>query len=72
MRATAETSMTREGLFDLLCCPVCRGQLVDSEPSVEGAESALRCAACAVDFAVRSGVPDMIPPAEETDDDWDI
>jgi SAM-dependent methyltransferase/uncharacterized protein YbaR (Trm112 family) len=63
--------MTREGLFKLLRCPACRGQLINTETNKEGADSALSCAACAVSYAVRSGVPDLVPHTVEIDAEWD-
>jgi uncharacterized protein len=40
-------------LLDLLCCPVCRGELV-VEPE------ALRCDACRLRYTVRDGIPDLV------------
>lgn len=56
----------------LLCCPVCKEPLGACESGLEDTELALRCATCAVDYAIRAGVPDLVPPAAQNDADWDV
>ena len=44
-------------LLDLgLCCPRCKGDLV---AAVQGGEGSLRCRACAMDYPVILGIPDL-------------
>ena len=55
----------RPDLLDILCCPVCRGDLtlerrrMDGEEVVEGT---LRCPACRRDYPIEDGIPNLLPP----------
>ncbi len=54
-------------LLEILRCPVCRGPLALSIRRQEGVEivdGTLRCAACAVDYPIADGIPDLLPPDE--------
>ncbi len=51
-------------LMDILCCPVCKGDLelrVDSEDEKEILEGGLFCAACRVDYPIHEGIPNLLP-----------
>jgi uncharacterized protein YbaR (Trm112 family) len=55
----------RRSLMDILCCPVCKGDLelsVTDENENEILEGELRCAACKVDYPIREGIPNLLPP----------
>src|SRR5580658_8096944 len=56
----------RDAALPLLCCPLCRGDLALHAPSraADGhvMSGALRCAGCAAEFAIRDGVPRLVPP----------
>lgn len=57
----------KRSLMDILCCPVCKGDLtlhVDKENEKEVLEGNLRCAACRVDYPIRDGIPNLLPPAD--------
>lgn len=41
-------------LLAILACPVCKAPLTDTS-------AALRCAACARDYLVKDGIPDLVP-----------
>ncbi|MBL8959831.1 MAG: Trm112 family protein [Gemmatimonadetes bacterium] len=45
-------------LLQLLVCPQCRGPLVENSTSATGAR--LECAACALGYPVRDGIPIML------------
>jgi uncharacterized protein len=47
-------------LFDILVCPKCKGGLVLQEN-----ESSLHCAACALKYPIRDGIPVMLPDEAE-------
>ena len=50
--------------MEILCCPVCKGDLVlrvDVEDEKEILEGVLSCAACRVDYPIREGIPDLLP-----------
>ena len=54
----------RRGLMDILCCPVCKGNLVlevKSEDEKEIIEGGLLCAACGVNYPIRDGIPNLLP-----------
>ncbi|GAB6284217.1 MAG: methytransferase partner Trm112 [Methanoregula sp.] len=51
-------------LMDILCCPVCKGDLelrVDAENEQEILEGGLLCAACNVDYPIHEGIPNLLP-----------
>lgn len=52
--------------MDILCCPVCKGDLalrVETEDAQEILEGNLHCAACGVDYPIHEGIPNLLPPA---------
>ena len=56
----------KRSLMDILCCPVCKGDLTlqaDKENEKEILEGNLRCAACQVDYPIHEGIPYLMPPA---------
>ena len=60
----------KRSLMDILCCPVCKGDLdlnVDKENEKEILEGELHCAACQVDYPIHEGIPNLLPPAALTD-----
>lgn len=55
----------RRDLMDILACPVCKGTLtltVTREDGLEVLDGALRCPACAVDYPISEGIPNLLPP----------
>lgn len=55
----------RRKLLDILCCPVCKGELslrVVEENEVEIVEGALCCRACEVEYPIAEGIPNLLPP----------
>jgi uncharacterized protein YbaR (Trm112 family) len=55
----------RRTLMDILCCPVCKGDLVLSvtdENEKEILEGELHCTACKVDYPICEGIPNLLPP----------
>ena len=61
---SAAGTMKRE-IMDILCCPVCKGDLaltVSEEDKMEVLEGKLRCGKCNVDYPIEEGIPDMLPP----------
>ncbi|MGA9085687.1 MAG: methytransferase partner Trm112 [Methanoregula sp.] len=54
----------KRSLMDILCCPVCKGDLglrVDAEDEMEILEGILHCAACDVDYPIHEGIPNLLP-----------
>ena len=54
----------KRSLMDILCCPVCKGDLylhVDTEAAKEVLEGTLHCAACRVDYPIHEGIPNLLP-----------
>lgn len=54
----------KHSLLDILCCPVCKGDLVlrvEMEDEKEILEGGLRCASCNVEYPIHEGIPDLLP-----------
>lgn len=54
----------RRSLMEILCCPVCKGDLlltVTEENDEEVLEGTLRCEACRVDYPIVEGIPNLLP-----------
>jgi uncharacterized protein YbaR (Trm112 family) len=50
--------------MDILCCPVCKGDLLlraDTENEKEILEGNLHCTACNVDYPIHEGIPNLLP-----------
>ncbi len=55
----------RPDLLEILCCPVCRGDLTLAKTRMEGPEileGTLSCARCHVDYPIEDGIPNLLPP----------
>jgi len=58
----------RRSLMDILCCPVCKGDLVLSvttEDDKEILEGGLHCVACRVDYPINEGIPNLLPQTHQ-------
>ena len=54
-------------LMEILCCPVCKGDLtltVHTKERDEIVTGNLRCDKCGVDYPIDDGIPDLLPPDE--------
>ncbi len=52
-------------LLEILCCPVCRGDLTLTKTrsdKTEILEGKLSCAKCGVDYPIEDGIPNLLPP----------
>jgi len=57
----------RPDLMEILCCPVCHGELaltVRKREKDEIVEGTLRCAHCKEDYPIEDGIPNLLPPDE--------
>ena len=57
----------KRALMDILCCPVCKGDLeltVKRENEREILDGALRCERCGVDYPIEDGIPNLLPPEQ--------
>jgi uncharacterized protein YbaR (Trm112 family) len=55
----------KKDLMDILCCPVCKGDLkltVTKEEGGEIIEGSLYCAKCNETFPIEDGIPNLLPP----------
>jgi uncharacterized protein len=55
----------RRDLMEILCCPVCKGDLtltVGQEKGEEIVTGKLACAHCKVDYPIEDTIPNLIPP----------
>ena len=58
----------RRSLMDILCCPVCKGNLalrVSQEDEKEVLEGSLHCAVCNVEYPIHEGIPNLLPPSDQ-------
>lgn len=57
----------RRSLQEIVCCPICHGDLeltvTAEDESGEVVEGLFRCRACAVDYPIEDGIPNLLPPA---------
>jgi uncharacterized protein len=54
-------------LMEILCCPVCKGDLKLETKKVEGdeiLEGKLTCQSCQTIYPIQDGIPDLLPPDE--------
>lgn len=54
----------KRDLMDILCCPVCKGDLelrvaVEKDEILEGT---LHCGACDETYEIEDGIPNLLPP----------
>jgi uncharacterized protein YbaR (Trm112 family) len=50
--------------MEILCCPVCKGELalhVENEDEKEVLEGGLACRACGVTYPIHEGIPNLLP-----------
>ncbi len=55
----------KKDLMDILCCPVCKGDLkltVKKEEGGEVIEGSLYCAKCNETYPIEDGIPNLLPP----------
>jgi len=55
----------KRNLLDIICCPMCKGDLaltVTRENEFEILEGNLRCGSCKLDYPIEEGIPDLLPP----------
>jgi uncharacterized protein YbaR (Trm112 family) len=50
--------------MEILCCPVCKGDLTLAVKKEEGEilEGTLHCAHCKHTYEIRDGIPNLLPP----------
>jgi uncharacterized protein YbaR (Trm112 family) len=52
-------------LMEILCCPMCKGDLVltvDEEDNKEIIKGSLFCGKCNEHYPIEDGIPNMLPP----------
>lgn len=55
----------KRDLMDILCCPVCKGDLkltVKKEEGGEVIDGSLYCAKCNETYPIEDGIPNLLPP----------
>jgi uncharacterized protein YbaR (Trm112 family) len=58
----------KESLMDILCCPVCKGDLkleVIERDEKEIIKGSLYCATCKVNYEIEDGIPNLLPKSSE-------
>ena len=61
--------------IEILCCPVCRGDLVltafktvETEgKTTDVITGVLRCDACGINYPIAEGIPNLLPQEKKTD-----
>jgi uncharacterized protein len=59
----------RRSLMNILCCPVCKGDLtleVQKENEKEILEGGLFCAGCGINYPIHEGIPNLLPRTSQT------
>jgi uncharacterized protein YbaR (Trm112 family) len=59
----------RRSLMDILCCPMCKGDLaleIKTENEKEILEGELLCVACGVNYPIHEGIPNLLPKIPQT------
>lgn len=64
-KAIVRWAPMRKSLLEILCCPVCKGDLelratVETDEEVQ--EGSLFCAKCPDTFPIEDGIPNLLPP----------
>lgn len=52
-------------LMDIICCPVCKGELelkVEKEENEEILEGQLYCKKCDYNYPIEDSIPNLLPP----------
>jgi len=52
-------------LMEILCCPICKGDLelkVKKETKKEIVEGSLYCKKCMHNYIIEDGIPNLLPP----------
>jgi uncharacterized protein len=55
----------KKDLMDILCCPVCKGDLtltIKKEEDGEIIDGSLYCARCNETYPIEDGIPNLLPP----------
>jgi uncharacterized protein YbaR (Trm112 family) len=55
----------KKDLMEILCCPICKGDLELSIKKEEGGEileGILKCDKCNIDYPIEDGIPNLLPP----------
>ena len=58
----------KRSLMDILCCPVCKGDLVLTvvrEDEKEVIDGTLHCDVCSVDYPIQDGIPNLLPQSDK-------
>jgi len=54
----------KKDLMDIICCPVCKGDLelkVEREENDDVIEGELICKKCNVSYEIKDGIPNLLP-----------
>ena len=58
-------TFVKHELMEILCCPMCKGDLVltiDEEDDKEIIKGSLFCSKCNEHYPIEDGIPNMLPP----------
>ncbi|MDY7082209.1 MAG: methytransferase partner Trm112 [Halobacteria archaeon] len=55
----------KHSLMDIICCPVCKGELeldAEDEEDDDIVEGTLTCSECGETYPIEDGIPNLLPP----------
>lgn len=55
----------KKDLMEILCCPMCKGDITLSvvrEEGIEIKDGTLYCPKCNIFYPIENGIPNMLPP----------
>lgn len=58
----------KDSLMDIICCPVCKGDLelvVKKRDKTEIVEGSLICHKCDFPYPIEDGIPNLLPPDQQ-------
>ncbi len=60
----ARNDNMKKDLMDIICCPICKGDLtlsVKEEDDKEIVKGLLTCGKCSVGYPIEEGIPNLLP-----------
>ena len=65
MESNRGKSKMKRDLIEILCCPMCKGDLnlnVAEENEKEIKKGIFRCEKCNINYPIEDGIPNLLPP----------
>lgn len=65
-----ERIKTKKDILDILCCPICKGELgleIKKEEKDEIIAGIFTCKKCNNNYTIEDGIPNLLPKKEKND-----